>query len=143
MEFVLKKQLEQLVSDGTYVLLKSALHGIEKEGLRVDYSGKLSQTAHPEALGSALTSSTITTDYSEALLELITPVFKAPEAAIQFLENLHSFTYLNLNEELIWAGSMPCHIPDSDSISLANLVHLILGNSSIYTALALNIVTEA
>lgn len=119
MEFILKKQLEQLVSDGIHVLLKSALHGIEKEGLRVDYSGKLSQIAHPEGLGSALASSTITTDYSEALLELITPVFKDPEAAIQFLEILHSFTYLNLNEELIWAGSMPCHIPDSDSISLA------------------------
>lgn len=119
MESVLKQQLEQLVSNGTCSHLKGALHGIEKEGLRVDYSGELSQKAHPEGLGSALTNSNITTDYSEALLELITPVFEAPEAAIQFLENLHRFSYSHLKEELIWAGSMPCHIPDSTSIPIA------------------------
>lgn len=119
MEPVLEKQLEQLISTGTYSLLKGALHGLEKEGLRVDNRGKLSRKAHPEGLGSALTNSNITTDYSEALLEFITPVFEAPETAIQFLENLHHFTYSHLEEELIWAGSMPCHIPDATSIPIA------------------------
>ncbi|MBU1567149.1 MAG: glutamate--cysteine ligase [Proteobacteria bacterium] len=119
MESILKQQLEQLVSNGTYSLLRGTLHGIEKEGLRVDYSGELSQKAHPEGLGSALTNSNITTDFSEALLELITPVFKSPQAAIHFLENLHRFTYSHLGDELIWAGSMPCHIPDAASIPIA------------------------
>lgn len=119
MESVLEQQLEKLVSHGAHSLLKGALHGIEKEGLRVGPSGELSQTAHPEGLGSALTNSNITTDYSEALLELITPVFEASEAAIQFLEDLHRFTYSYLGEELIWAGSMPCHILDSASIPIA------------------------
>lgn len=119
MESVLKQQLEKLVSNGTFKLLKGALHGIEKEGLRVDYSGELSQKVHPEGLGSALTNRNITTDYSEALLELITPVFEAPQAAIGFLEDLHCFTYSHLSEELIWAGSMPCHIPDAASIPIA------------------------
>jgi glutamate--cysteine ligase len=116
---VLKQQLEQLVSNGTWTLLKGALHGIEKEGLRVDYSGGLSQKSHPEGLGSALTNKNITTDFSEALLELITPVFEVPEAAIQFLEDLHRFAYSHLSEELIWAGSMPCHIQDPASIPIA------------------------
>jgi glutamate--cysteine ligase len=119
LESVLKKQLENLASNGTDSLLKGALHGIEKEGLRVDYSGKLSQNVHPMGLGSALTNSNITTDFSEALLELITPVFEASETAIQFLGNLHRFTYSHLSEELIWAGSMPCHIPDAASIPIA------------------------
>ncbi len=119
MESVLKQQLEQLVSNGNYSLLKGALHGIEKEGLRVDYSGELSQRAHPKGLGSTLTNSNITTDYSEALLELITPALENPQAAIHFLEKLHCFTYSHLGEELIWAGSMPCHISDAASIPIA------------------------
>ncbi len=119
MESVLKQQLEKLASNGNDSLLKGALHGIEKEGLRVDYSGQLSQKAHPEGLGSALTNNNITTDYSEALLELITPALENPEAAICFLENLHSFTYTHLSEELIWAGSMPCNIPNAASIPIA------------------------
>ena len=117
--FELKKQLELLESSGTHYLFKGVLHGIEKEGLRVDYSGELSQKPHPEHLGSALTNSNITTDFSESLLELITPVFEDPGSAIQFLEDLHRFIYCNLDEELIWAGSMPCHIQDPALIPIA------------------------
>lgn len=116
---VLKKQLEQLESCGAHLLLKGVLHGIEKEGLRVDCSGKLSQKPHPKSLGSALTNGTITTDFSESLLELITPVFKDPGSALQFLKDLHSFTYGHLDDELIWAGSMPCQIPDPALIPIA------------------------
>lgn len=119
MKSILKQQLEKLVTNGTFLLLKGALRGIEKEGLRVDYSGALSKRAHPEGLGSALTNSTITTDFSEALLEFVTPVFQDAAAALQFLENLHCFTYSELHEELIWAGSMPCNIPDSAAIPIA------------------------
>ena len=42
--------------------------GIEKESLRVSPQGRLAQTAHPLAMGSALTHPYITTDYSEALI---------------------------------------------------------------------------
>lgn len=119
MASVLKKQLEQLVSSGHYVHLKGVLHGIEKEGLRVDSSGELSQTDHPVGLGSALTNSTITTDYSESLLEFITPVFETPEAALNFLDNLHRFSYQHLGDELIWGGSMPCHINNEADIPIA------------------------
>lgn len=113
------KNIEQLVSSGAHLLLKGALHGIEKEGLRVDGCGALARTAHPRSLGSALTNATITTDFSESLLELITPVYEDPAAALAFLEKLHGFTYQHIGEELIWAGSMPCSIPDSSIIPLA------------------------
>ena len=47
--------------------------GIEKESLRTDKKGVISNTDHPRALGSALMHPYITTDYSEALLEFVTP----------------------------------------------------------------------
>ncbi|WP_293267884.1 glutamate--cysteine ligase [Neptunomonas sp.] len=119
MASVLKKQLEQLVSSGNDIHLKGVLHGIEKEGLRVDSSGELSQTGHPLGLGSALTNGDITTDYSESLLEFITPVFETPEEALGLLENLHKFSYQHLGNELIWGGSMPCHIKSEADIPIA------------------------
>ncbi len=119
MKSILKQQLEQLTANGIDSLLEGVLHGIEKEGLRVDSSGRLSQKKHPGELGSALTNEFITTDFSEVLLELITPVFQAPERAIRFLETLHHFIYAHLGEELIWAGSMPCNIPEPASIPIA------------------------
>jgi predicted molibdopterin-dependent oxidoreductase YjgC len=39
--------------------------GIEKESLRVSPQGRLAQTEHPLAMGSALTHPYITTDYSD------------------------------------------------------------------------------
>ena len=41
------------------------LRGIEKESLRITPDGTLSQRPHPQALGSALAHSSITTDFSE------------------------------------------------------------------------------
>ncbi|SIS86961.1 glutamate--cysteine ligase [Neptunomonas antarctica] len=120
MASVLKKQLEQLLSTGNHTYLKGVLHGIEKEGLRVDRTGELSQSDHPIGLGSALTNGTITTDYSESLLEFITPVFEKPEDALSHLENLHRFSYQHLDEELIWGGSMPCHIKNEAAVPIAH-----------------------
>ena len=45
--------------------------GIEKESLRTLPAGGLALTPHPAPLGSALTHPHITTDYSEAQLELM------------------------------------------------------------------------
>ena len=119
MKSVLNEQLLELKNSGTDLHLKGAMHGIEKEGLRVDASGSLSLTPHPRRLGSPLTNSSITTDFSESLLELITPAFSKPETAIDFLSTVHQFTYSHLGEEFIWAGSMPCHIEDASLIPLA------------------------
>lgn len=112
-------KLDWLIKQGHAHLLRDILHGIEKEGLRVDLKGKLATTDHPDVLGSALTHGHITTDYSEALLEFITPAFKRSEDALGFLADLHHFTYSRLDGELIWSASMPCFIPDEDAIPVA------------------------
>jgi len=93
--------------------------GIEKEGLRTDESHDISQLNHPEALGHPLTHPLITTDYSEALLELITPVETSREDLLNTLENTHRHVANNIGNELLWAGSMPCRIDGNDSIRIA------------------------
>lgn len=93
--------------------------GLEKESLRVSKKGTLSQTPHPEVLGSALTNPYITTDYSEALLEFITPPFADVCDALNFLQDTQQFVYENLDDELLWSASMPCVVAGETSIPLA------------------------
>lgn len=110
-------------TNNTRQLKTSALvgirRGIEKEGLRVTMDGHVAQTDHPRALGSTLTHPSITTDYSEALLEFITPVLKGAEESIDYLTDLHAYTANNIPGELIWPASMPCLLEGDESIPIA------------------------
>jgi len=108
-------------------LLGHIQRGIEKEGLRCEPNGHLSQAPHPQALGSALTHPSITTDYSESLLEFITPVFDNAKDTLQFMHNLHQYSYQNMGEELIWPASMPCIINGEESIPIAQYGYSNLG----------------
>lgn len=99
--------------------MAGALKGVEKEALRIDPHGELAQTPHPRALGSALTSRYITTDFSEALLEFVTPAYATTWETLRTICDIHQFTYERLGEELLWAASMPCRVPDDDEIPLA------------------------
>ncbi|MDX1507179.1 MAG: glutamate--cysteine ligase [Woeseiaceae bacterium] len=101
------------------VTLTGGLKGIEKESLRVDAGGYLAQTPHPESLGSALTNTYITTDFSEALLEFVTSAFPSTWEALRAICDIHQFTYENLGDELLWVASMPCRIPADREIPLA------------------------
>ena len=110
------KSLNALIDSGPGDLLCGGRKGVEKESLRVSPGGTLARTPHPRALGSALTNKYITTDFSEALLEFVTPAFGGTWEALRFLCDLHQFTYANLDDELLWVSSMPClmssgHIP--------------------------------
>jgi glutamate--cysteine ligase len=96
-------------------LLTDCRHGIEKESLRVTAEGVLVHSAHPVGLGSALTHPTITTDYSEALIELITPVSRSIDELFGNLDEVHRFTYSQLDEERLWNQSMPCRLPATDN----------------------------
>lgn len=96
------------------------LEGIEKESLRVSEDGKIAKTPHPRALGSALTHPAITTDYSEALIELITPPLPTAQAALEALTDIHTFVYSKLDDELLWATSMPCAVEGDAAIPIAN-----------------------
>ncbi|ANN73958.1 glutamate--cysteine ligase [Bordetella bronchialis] len=105
--------------DANRDLLVRTLRGIEKEGLRVDGQGRLARTPHPAALGSALTNEHITTDYSEALLELITGTHADVAGLMGELQDIHRFVGANLGDELIWNQSMPAALPDEAEIPIA------------------------
>lgn len=88
-------------------LLMHGLKGIEKESLRMTREGSISLSPHPVALGSALTHPNITTDYSEALLELITPALSDGNEMLGFLTDLHKYVCTNIHDELLLPASMP------------------------------------
>ena len=69
----------------------------------------------PAALGSALTHPWITTDYSEALLEFITPPLSGPVESLAFLRDLEQFVYAKIDTELLWCSSMPCVVEGEES----------------------------
>ena len=110
--------LKDLRESGSLDDLKSIKRGIEKESLRVDSLGSISKKKHPDKLGSALTNSFITTDFSEALLELVTPTFTDPQSCLDFLTNLHSFVHQSIDKELLWPMSMPCSIGSNEEVAI-------------------------
>ena len=99
--------------------LKGCLRGIEKEGLRVDDHGRLSRKPHPVALGSALTHPRITTDYAEALIELITDTHQSVDALLESLDQVHRIAINGLGDELLWNHSMPATLPSEADIDIA------------------------
>jgi glutamate--cysteine ligase len=98
--------------------LKGIRRGIEKESLRATQEGGLAMTPHPQALGSALTHPHITTDYSEAQLELITGVHPTPETCLEELLQIHQFACRALGDEMMWVSSMPCNLPADENIPI-------------------------
>ncbi len=99
--------------------LKDIKRGVEREALRINPNGTLAQTPHPKPLGSALTHESITTDFSESLLEFITPPEASSAKTVAQLQDIHRFVADNIEEEQIWPLSMPCFIDDETEIPIA------------------------
>ncbi len=99
--------------------LKDIKRGVEREALRINPNGTLAQTPHPKPLGSALTHESITTDFSESLLEFITPPEASSAKTIAQLQDIHRFVADNIEEEQIWPLSMPCFIDNETEIPIA------------------------
>ncbi len=114
-----EKRLARLISAGGAHALRQGLIGLEKEALRVTSQGGIAQSPHPRTLGSALTHPYITTDYSEALTEFITPPLASIEAALDFLRQTQKFTCDHLDDETLWVTSMPCVLAGAESIPIA------------------------
>ncbi len=90
--------------------------GIEREGLRCDKEGKLSQKPHPEAFADRMKNDFITTDWGEAQLELRTPACKDTEECYEKLNEITNVVLCELNnrDEVIWPYSMPCILPKEE-----------------------------
>ena len=117
---IAEKRLAQLINSRQDSLLASSQVGLEKESLRVNLNGSLSQALHPQNLGSSLTHPYITTDYSEAMIEFITPPTENIQEALNFLRDTQRFVYGELDNELLWATSMPCVVAGETSIPIAD-----------------------
>jgi glutamate--cysteine ligase len=114
-----EQTLAALINCGEPQIIQGGRKGVEKESLRVTPDGRIAQTPHPAVLGSALTNENITTDYSEALIELVSPTFRTSWELLQYLLDLHQFVYQHLDDELLWATSMPSVIDGDESIPIA------------------------
>ena len=96
------------------------LRGIEREVLRITQSGNIAQTQHPSAFGSKLNNKTITVDFSESQLELITKPHDTVSNTLKSLSEISSFCAQNmLRNELLLNSSMPLNITESE-IHIAN-----------------------
>ncbi|MGD8339228.1 MAG: glutamate--cysteine ligase [Gammaproteobacteria bacterium] len=115
----LDASLSWLASSGDHRWLVQGLRGFEKECLRVAADGSLAETPHPAAWGSALTHPFLTTDYSEALVEFVTPPLRDADAALHFLEELQAFAAQTNADEMLWPSSMPCIIERDEAVPIA------------------------
>ena len=114
-----RRRLQAIREAGLGEALRGGLVGLEKETLRVSPAGTISAKPHPAAFGSALTHPYITTDFSEALLELITPPLTDQGEVLGFLDDLHAFVQARLEDEILWGASMPCVLEGGERIPLA------------------------
>jgi len=112
-------RLARLGGEADIRLLHQGRFGLEKESLRVATAGGMAVTPHPRALGSALTHPAITTDYSEALMEFITPPLPSVGDALDYLADLQAYVYRRLDNEILWATSMPCVLSGDQNIPIA------------------------
>ncbi|MCS5422092.1 MULTISPECIES: bifunctional glutamate--cysteine ligase GshA/glutathione synthetase GshB [Psychrilyobacter] len=102
--------------------------GIEKENVRVDSSGHLAMTKHPEIFGDKLKNPYITTDFSESQVEMITPSMDTVEETYNFLESLHDMVSLELKEEYLWPQSTPPSLPAEEDIPVSIFEETCEGN---------------
>ena len=101
--------------------LREIRRGVEKESLRALPDGSLALTPHPAAMGSALTHSRITTDFSESQLEFVTGVHASAQDCVDELTQIHQFSYRVLEaggDEMLWVSSMPCGLPTDETIPI-------------------------
>ena len=89
--------LLNVVSESNDILSSGKIE-IEKENLRV-VNNSIAQTAHNKKLGASLCNQYITTDFSESLLEFVTPPSKDNIENFNLLEDIHDFVLSNIGDE--------------------------------------------
>lgn len=98
-----------------------ATFGIERESLRINQDNRVAQTPHPEKLGSRSFHPYIQTDYSEAQVELITPIAHSTKEARRLLAAITDVAIRSMSpDEYLWPLSMPPVLTEED-IQIAKL----------------------
>lgn len=115
----IKLIIEKLKEQNKIESLSQGLHGLEREGLRVDAEANISQKDHPKSLGDKFTDPHITTDFAESQLEIITPAFATIDTSVDCLKQLHKKVIQGLDNEYIWPFSMPTVLPSDEKIVIA------------------------
>lgn len=110
------KELKELLTP--YELLKGN-YGIERESLRVNDNGELSNNAHPSVFGDKVENSYITTDFAESQIEVITPPFTNIEDVYNFSNALYDIAAMEIGDEYLWPQSMPGIVPEDNKIKIA------------------------
>jgi glutamate--cysteine ligase len=114
------QKLAYLDSDAGREALANMSRGIEREALRVNEKNHVSVQKHPEALGRPLTHPWITTDFSEAQVEMVTPVSNNLDVLFRQLHDLHLMTVYGIGKEYLWPTSMPCFVPNEQQVAIAH-----------------------
>lgn len=114
-----------LLHPNTRPFIDQARFGVEREGQRVDLTGALARTDHPEVFGDRAFHPYIQTDFSETQIELITPVTDSVEELFQYLAAIYDVASRSISdEEMIWPLSMPPALPTKDEeIMIAKLAN--------------------
>lgn len=101
------------LTDNKYIF--EGAFGLERETLRVDSQGRLSQSAHP------FSDKRFERDFCENQLEIITPVCASADTALEELGKLSAFAEKRLlqNGEYLWLYSNPPHFGSEDEIPIA------------------------
>ncbi|ANU23103.1 bifunctional glutamate--cysteine ligase GshA/glutathione synthetase GshB [Planococcus donghaensis] len=108
----IKKLLE---NDRVKPYVLKARYGLEKEGQRVDLTGKLVNTDHPATISKSDDHPYIKRDFAETQMELVTPVTDTLKELFDYLESIHEVAYRSLDKnEMIWPLSMPPELPEKE-----------------------------
>ncbi|KLV34730.1 glutamate--cysteine ligase [Piscirickettsia salmonis] len=109
------KKIQQMIDEADLKSLGLIYRGLEKENMRIDSDGYIALTDHPRALGSALTNLWVTTDFSESLVEVVTPAVASLSQLKQDISAISQFCWVRLNkDELFWPASMPSCLNEND-----------------------------
>jgi glutamate--cysteine ligase len=98
--------------------LRSGNIGIEKESLRI-IETNISQNLHPTSIGSSLFNKYITTDFSEAQLEFVTPPTKNSQSSVQTLDDIQHFVSNKIEDEYLWPFSIPPNFKNDLDVKIA------------------------
>jgi len=110
----IKKNLIHSLSADEKNRLAQGKKGIEREAIRILKNDLISNQSHQKYFGSALCHSYFTTDFSESLLEIITPPFTENNDLVNFLEKSHQYISESIYDEKLWPASMPPNFQNRD-----------------------------